>query len=127
MKYTIRIFIDGYETTVKKLKKHEIKAISDSITEYINQKRFSFTIEMSRYNEPLAMNVPSDFKTFTGKHISLNPFGFHEPLDIQFDYIDEFDAVHYCDDIWCDGHCGALYCGCIDVCRGRCGHGYDSY
>ena len=26
-----------------------------------------------------------------------------------------------CDDWLCPGDCGTLWCGCIDVCRGRCG------
>jgi hypothetical protein len=28
---------------------------------------------------------------------------------------------HYCGDINCEWDCGTLSCGCIDVCRGRCG------
>ena len=34
------------------------------------------------------------------------------------------EAEHYncpCNVIGCDGGCGTLWCGCIDVCRGRCG------
>jgi hypothetical protein len=27
-----------------------------------------------------------------------------------------------CGDLRCDGDCGVLNCGCIDVCRGRCGN-----
>ncbi len=26
-----------------------------------------------------------------------------------------------CDDWLCSGTCGELWCGCVDVCRGRCG------
>ncbi len=29
--------------------------------------------------------------------------------------------VHYCGMADCDGDCGTLSCGCIDVCRNRCG------
>jgi hypothetical protein len=29
--------------------------------------------------------------------------------------------VHYCGDADCDSRCGVLDCGCIDMCRGRCG------
>ena len=29
--------------------------------------------------------------------------------------------IHYCNDYFCIGDCGVLDCGCIDVCRGRCG------
>jgi hypothetical protein len=28
-----------------------------------------------------------------------------------------------CGDWICDRKCGALWCGCIDICRGRCGIG----
>lgn len=30
-------------------------------------------------------------------------------------------GLHYCRDPDCDHECGVLDCGCIDVCRGRCG------
>jgi hypothetical protein len=29
--------------------------------------------------------------------------------------------IHYCNDRLCNWDCGTLWCGCIDVCRGRCG------
>ena len=29
--------------------------------------------------------------------------------------------AHYCGDWLCPGDCGVLDCGCIDICRGRCG------
>ena len=25
--------------------------------------------------------------------------------------------AHYCGEVNCDGACGVLYCGCIDMCR----------
>lgn len=31
------------------------------------------------------------------------------------------ELLHYCCDYFCSGDCGELSCGCIDVCRGRCG------
>lgn len=37
---------------------------------------------------------------------------------------DEILTRHYCGDWMCVGDCGVLVCGCIDVCRGRCGMGY---
>jgi hypothetical protein len=125
MKYYIRIFVDGYETTVQNLKQNELKPISDSIMDYVREKQFSFPIEMTRYYDPIALKVPFEFMQFTEKRIHLSPFGFHKALDIQFEHIDDSDSVHYCYDIWCDGYCGTLRCGCIDVCRSRCGMGYD--
>ena len=38
------------------------------------------------------------------------------------EYNEEYDLrVHYCGDPSCKEDCGELWCGCIDVCRGRCG------
>lgn len=127
MKYHIRIFVDGYETTVKNLKDNELKPITACIIEYVQQEKFSFPIEMTRYDDPVALYVPYSFNAYDKKRIHLNPFGFHKKLEIQFDYISDMDGIHYCDDIFCDGYCGTLHCGCIDVCRNRCGMGYDSY
>jgi hypothetical protein len=31
------------------------------------------------------------------------------------------EILHYCNDYDCTGDCGELDCGCIDICRGRCG------
>jgi len=37
-------------------------------------------------------------------------------------------SVHYCGNEDCEGDCGVLVCGCIDMCRGRCGiRNYDYY
>ena len=33
-------------------------------------------------------------------------------------------GLHYCGEFYCTGDCGVLSCGCIDVCRGRCGAPY---
>lgn len=39
--------------------------------------------------------------------------------------------ICYCGDWTCDYNCGTLWCGCTDVCRGRCGFkdniGYSNY
>lgn len=34
---------------------------------------------------------------------------------------------HYCGDPECEWDCGELWCGCIDVCRGRCGFNSDIF
>uniref|UniRef100_A0A6C0D6Y3 Uncharacterized protein n=1 Tax=viral metagenome TaxID=1070528 RepID=A0A6C0D6Y3_9ZZZZ len=127
MKYHIRIFVDGYETMMNNLKDTELKPITECIIEYVQQQKYSFAIDMTRYDQPVALDVPDEFKKFNGKRIHLNPFGFHKTLNIQFDLIDGMNGVHHCDDIYCNGYCGTLHCGCIDVCRNRCGMNYDSY
>jgi hypothetical protein len=43
----------------------------------------------------------------------------------------KYDRLCDCRDVTCDTRCGTLWCGCIDVCRGRCGFkdnvGYSGY
>lgn len=117
MKFEIRIFVEGYETVVPNLKQNELKAVTDSIFEYIQSEKIHGEIQMKRYNQPVVLNANSDFMKLSNKRISLNPYNFHKKLDIQFDYLDDINYVHYCDDIWCNGGCGVLSCGCIDVCR----------
>lgn len=124
MKFFIRFFVEGYETTVSTLKPNELNAISQCISEYMKEHHHSFTLELTRYWDPIALYASSAFKNeFNEKRIPLNPFGFHKPLDVQFEYIDDDDWMHYCNDIWCKGECGILACGaCIDVCRCRDGY-----
>lgn len=39
---------------------------------------------------------------------------------------EEIEArAHYCGELSCEGDCGELSCGCIDMCRGRCGWRWD--
>jgi hypothetical protein len=127
MKYHARIFVDGYESDVKSFKVDEVKSIVECIYEYIQQQKLTLTLNMRDYNTAVALNVGSNFSTLNGKRIELEPFGFHKKLGIQFDYVNDNNDVCYCYDIWCEGSCGTLDCGCIDLCRGRCGSGYDSY
>lgn len=127
MKFAIRIFVDGYETTVQNLKKDEIACIKGTIYEYIQTKNTGGTIELNGYSDQVMYNLQPDFMEYSGKKIHLNPFGFHKPLDVIFEYINANDFVCYCGDMYCDARCGTLNCGCIDVCRNKCGLNYDSY
>jgi hypothetical protein len=43
-----------------------------------------------------------------------------------FSFYNKLYPVCYCGHRECDWDCGVLWCGCIDVCRGRCGFG-DRY
>ncbi len=38
-----------------------------------------------------------------------------------YDYMEHEESWHYCGDWLCPGTCGTLVCGCIDICRGKCG------
>ena len=48
-------------------------------------------------------------------------------VDYDDDSIDLHKGRHFCGDWICDGRCGVLWCGCIDVCRGRCGVNFERY
>ena len=122
MKAFIRVYIDGYEGYLNTLKNDEVRSILVCIHEFIQKESIStFTVELSRYNEPVALNIPADFmKNYDKKRIDLNPYGFHKKLSIQFDSINNMNLVCNCGDIWCEFDCGTLPCGCIDVCRRRC-------
>lgn len=109
MKFEIRIFVDRYETVRSKLKQNELRPINDSIFEYLQSEKIHGEIEINRYNQPVILRANSDFMRITNKRISLNPYNFHKKLDIEFNYIDDLNDVHYCDDIWCTGGCEGLY------------------
>ena len=128
MKFEIHIFVDGYETMVDLLKQTELKPVGDAIFEYLQSQKLHCELELKRYNQPVVLRASEEFMTLNGKRISLYPFGFHKKLEVQFDYLNNDNSVCNCFDIWCEGSCGTLDCGCIDLCRGRCGMGdYDSY
>jgi hypothetical protein len=128
MKAFIRIFVDEYETSIEHLKDTEIEAIVTCFYEYIASENVSFELNFTRYLEPVALNIPQDFmKKIDKQRIELLPYGFHKNLKIQMDSISDSNFVCSCDDIWCNGTCGTLMCGCIDVCRNRCGTNYSNY
>jgi len=122
MKAYIRIFINEYETSIDTIKDDEIRAITACMYEHIAQEGVTFEINLNRYLEPVALNVPYEYmKKIDRVRIELRPYGFHKNLKIQMDYISDSNFICSCSDIWCDGSCGVLRCGCIDVCRDR-GH-----
>lgn len=43
------------------------------------------------------------------------------------DFINCYNPVCYCGDKDCEWDCGVLDCGCIDICRNRCGLNRDRY
>ena len=128
MKFFIRIFIEGYETSVTVLKPQENEIIKQTLYEFIQKENHVGEIDLVNCGDPVITRTRSDFMVLNNKKFRLEPFGFHKKLEIQFDYVNDDNFVCNCCDIWCDGHCGTLSCGCIDVCRNRCGlNGYDSY
>lgn len=44
------------------------------------------------------------------------PFNLDENTEVS-----ENQDIHYCGNKDCEGDCGVLVCGCIDMCRNRCG------
>jgi hypothetical protein len=99
----------------------------EAIFDYLQTEKLLCEVEMKRYNQPVLLRATSDLMKLNKKRISLNPFGFHKKLDVQFEYLNNDNYVCNCDEVWCEGSCGVLNCGCIEVCRGRCGNDYDSY
>jgi len=129
MKALIRIFLDDYETTVKNLKGIEIAAIKESIHDYMISEKTAFNIDLTSYMDPVALNVAPEFmEKINSKRFQLYPYGFSKNLKIQMDYLNTDNFVCHCYDLHCYGKCGTLNCGCIDVCRNKCGmNEYDSY
>ena len=128
MKFEIRIFIDGYESTIKNLKQTELNAITGAISEYLRNEKLQGELEMNKYRQSVILHAQPEFMKLNNKRVSLDPFGFHRKLDIQFDHLSNDNYVCNCYEVWCTGSCGTLDCGCIDTCRGRCGmRDYDSY
>ena len=109
MKFELRIFVDGYETTVYNLKDAEIRAIRSTIYEYFESQKLSGDLEMTRYEQPVILYTSPDFIDIDNQRISLSPYNFHKKLDVQFDYIDDTNSVHTCGDTWCSGFCGKSY------------------
>jgi len=128
MKYLIRLYVDDYETTINKFKDSDVKIILATLYEFLQNEQYSFEIQLTKFADPTALGVPTEFMhVYNMKKIQLNPFGFHKNLKVMFEYVSNDNSVCSCGDLYCDGHCGTLVCGCIDLCRGYCGQGYDSY
>jgi hypothetical protein len=129
MKALIRIFVDDYETNAKNFKVSELAAIRESIRDYMISEKTNFNIDLSSYMDPVALNVLPEFmEKINNKRFQLYPYGFNKNLKIQMDYINTDNFVCNCYDLNCYGKCGTLECGCIDVCRNKCGlNMYDSY
>ena len=128
MKAYIHIFVDDYEVTINTLKPADVKSILAALCEFLQKESVVFEIKLTHFIDPVALGVPAPFlHTFNMKKIELNPFGFHKNLKIMFEHVSNTNSVCMCGDIYCEGHCGTLHCGCIDICRGYCGQGYDSY
>ena len=128
MKALIHIYVDEYETEIKQIKNTDIKIIMEELYTFIQSKGYTFEINLQRYNDPIATRIPEEFmKKYDKEKITFNPFGFHKKLQIMFTYVNADDIMCSCGDVYCYGNCGTLICGCIDLCRGRCGETYDSY
>ena len=45
----------------------------------------------------------------------------NDKFEEEYNYMEDEESWHYCGNWLCPGDCGTLVCGCIDVCRGKCG------
>lgn len=55
----------------------------------------------------------SDCKKYVAKAES----DYRKWLKDPYGALDPPNDIHYCGDFYCEGDCGVLSCGCIDVCR----------
>ena len=59
--------------------------------------------------------------------VTLTQLNINSPTN-ETNYENSNEYFHYCGNEDCEGDCGVLVCGCIDMCRGRCGtRNYDYY
>ena len=117
MKAFIHIFRDNEEISVSALKVNQIMSLEESISEFTKRAGCISKILLVRYNDPVALNLSEDFLNKYKNKIPLNPEGFLKSMSVQFELVNEDNAVCSCFDLYCDHTCGTLVCGCIDVCR----------
>ena len=117
MKAFIHIFRDNEEISVSALKTSQVMSLETCISEFARRAGSNADVRLVRYNDPVALNVSEDFLNKYKNKITLNPEGFLKSMSVQFELVNEDNAVCSCFDLYCDHTCGTLPCGCIDVCR----------
>lgn len=117
MKALIRIFRDNEPISVTALKANQVVSLEISIIEFIQHYGSNAQIRLVRYNDPVALNISEEFLNKYKNKITLNPEGFLKSVSVQFEVVNEDNAVCGCFDLYCDHTCGTLPCGCIDCCR----------
>ena len=125
MKAFIHIFRETEEIMVKDMNPKHVKALQDSINEYMVRNKYNPVIYLQRYNDPVGLGLSEAFLT-ENRHrkITVTPVGFSANMYIVFEAINEDNSVCSCFDIYCDHTCGTLICGCIDMCRCRSANYY---
>jgi hypothetical protein len=128
MKAIIHLYLDNYELPINRFKEADVKSILAALQEFLQKEKYSFEIQLTRYPDSVALGVPAEFiSIYDKKKIDINPFGFHKNLKVMFEHVSNENFMCDCGDVFCDGHCGTLRCGCVDICHGYCGESYDSY
>ena len=122
MKAAIYIYIDDYQINVSSIKNDMEINIKKAIYEFIKQNGYNFIIEIKRYVDPVALNVPADFiEKYGNTRIHLPSIeNTNKNVKIKFEYIDSINHICECTDIFCVNSCHVLYCGCFNYCNGDC-------
>ena len=123
MKALIRLFIDNKEVCAhEKLNRVQIEQLKIATDEWIQIRMEGGYSNFEICKKGVAFGIDNEFLyRFGSKKILITPMDIHNEVHIQFDFVGEGEEICYCGEVYCDGYCGTLSCGCIDVCRGRCG------
>jgi hypothetical protein len=86
---------------------------------YVNPKEKNAISSISTILETEYSTLNED--TYYDNYYDYNETDYKDALLYIDMHIYENVNIHYCGDWICPGDCGTLFCGCIDICRGRCG------
>jgi len=122
MKAIIRIFIDKKEVNLDNINEYLIKKIQKTINEWLSDKCEEAYSDFNLGYDAAIININNEFITsYMDKMIVISPENVSQNIQVVFNYAGEGNWICYCRDVDCPGGCGTLSCGCIDICRGRCG------
>lgn len=78
--------------------------------------------------ETISDSILAKFPKITSKITSKMKESFKDCIrNAYISYNAATNCICYCGNHKCIGDCGVLDCGCIDMCRGRCGISWDRY
>jgi hypothetical protein len=124
MKALIRLYLNDkalYELNT--FSQDQINEIKKSVDEWIQIRMKDAYSNFLIAFEGVAFGIDSEFLYRHGnKKIQIYPMDIHDTIHVEFHYAGEDDWICYCREVDCPGSCGVLACGCIDICRGRCGN-----
>ena len=129
MKALIRIFIDNEEIYIHTaLHSSQILSIQAAIDEWVYKYSETAYSDFRTAKEGVLFEVNKEFVELHCNHkIQITPENFKKTVSILLNYAGDDNWICFCREVDCPGGCGTLSCGCIDVCRGRCGASNRDY